>query len=188
MPTLQDGEGQMTLQINFSETQRPFPMGDDRRTDGTIELNPLRFWTGEGSLTFNSNIYEPSKLMDIGESQVALGAAQSFPYFSLALTQNADRNLFFDNDPGPLTVIVNLIWRPDLDTAWESAFKIEGRLSDVEFIPETSILTVNIEPLLYDVNHGETEGWNNASQRRRNADDAGMEYVNKLNQAIRWPP
>ena len=157
----------------------------------TLEVqfsSPVLLWTGEGDLSFDSKTFLPSKLMEISETQVALSSPQSYPSFSQVLTQSGDRMLYFDNDPGPLTTIINLIWRETETDDWESAFKIEGRLSDCVYNPSSQLFTVNIEPVLYDVNHNETEGWNNDSQRRRNANDAGMEYINKLNQDIRWPP
>ena len=182
MPVLQDGYGQLTLEIDFSS-------------------NPVRLWTGDGNLSFGGNTYLPGKLMDIGESQVALSAAQNLPYFSIALTTDGDRTRFLNQDPGPLPAKIQLIWREsetdstpsETDSTrpknkWVSAFTIEGRLSDVEFTPSDSLLTVNIEPRIYDVDKGVTEGWNNASQQRRTEGDKGMEYVNKLNQSIRWPP
>ena len=168
MALLRDAFGQITLEVQFS--------------------SPLLLWTGEGDLLFDSKTYLPSKLIGLTESQVALSTPQSHPSFQQVLSQTADRTLYFDNDPGPLTTIINLIWRETETDNWESAFVIEGRLSDARYVPSEALLTVNIEPILYDINHGITEGWNNASQLRRNSTDKGMEYINKLNQDIRWPP
>lgn len=171
MALLADAQGQLTLEIGFKSP-----------------LIPIRLWTGEDNLIYNGNTFIPGKLMDIGETQIAISPPQSYPYFAMALTQDGDRMRFFNNDPGPLITTIEFLWRIREGLNWQSAFKIEGRLSDAVFTPSDSLFTVNIEPILYDVNHGVTEGWNNASQRRRNSDDAGMEYVNKLNQNIRWPP
>ena len=171
MAILNDGDGQLLLEIGFKSPQIP-----------------VRIWTGEGNLTYKTNVYLPGKLMDVGETQVAISSPQSLPYFTQALTQSGDRLLYLNQDPGPLKATITWIWKLPTATAWTEAFKVEGRLSDVEFTPVNSLLTVSIEPLIYDINHGETLGWNHADQLRRNSTDRGMEYINKLDQGIRWPP
>ena len=171
MAVLSDGEGQLTLEIAFK-----------------TPLIPIRLWTGEGNLRFETNTYLPGKLMDIGETQIALSVPESLPSFAMALTQDGDRLRFFNNDPGPLTTTINYIWRLDHRNPWASAFVVEGRLSEAVVTLADSLLTVTIEALLYDSNHGETEGWNHAAQLRRDATDRGMEYINKLDQSVRWPP
>ena len=113
MPVLDNGFGQLTLDIAFKTPQ-----------------TPIRLWTGDGNLTFGGKTFSPSKLLGIGENHISLGAPQTLPYFEMALTQNADRIKFFNQDPGPLATTIQFIWSVDGQTGWRLAFTIEGRLSE----------------------------------------------------------
>lgn len=169
MAILQNAVGQLTLEVFFA-------------------TDPIRLWTGEGNLTLATKTYIPGKLVDIGETQIAVNEPKNFPYFSMVLTLEGDKNKFFENDPGPLRSLIQFVWRASGSSVWQVATSVEGRLSDVEYTPRDATLTVSLEPQIYDVPTGEVLKWDHPSQQLRDSTDVGMEYVGKLNQPIPWPP
>ena len=96
----------------------------------------------------------------------------------------------FLQDVGAVEVEVSLIYSVDRGATWRSApLSYSGRLSSPTMV--NGRLTVELETLRGDVDHGEIRYWSHEDQERRYPGDKGLEYMRQLAQKgteTGWPP
>ena len=91
---------------------------------------------------------------------------------------------------GAVAVEVALIFSHDKGATWQSApLTYNGRLSSPTMV--NGRLTVELETLRGDVDHGEILYWSHEDQQRRFPGDKGFEYMRQLagkGTETGWPP
>ncbi len=145
------------------------------------------FWSGEGTLTFNSKTYEGAPFIRVSASQSSVGAPRRRLQVSFALTDRTTR-LAFLQDPGPLTVEVTWIHSTDNGATWQLApRKFVGRLSNP--VISGGVYTIEIETYGGDVDRGVPLTWSDDDQQKRFPGDKGFEYLRQLASGIdtSWP-
>ena len=107
----------------------------------------------------------------------------------LPAINQADIQRYLTQDPGPLDVIMSMIWKENFADPWLKAFTFVGKLSD-SFIQD-GILTVECETYTGDVDAGIKRNWSDADQKARFTGDRGLEAMSKISEqglTLSWPP
>ncbi len=157
----------------------------------TIETSPVvRLWTGQGDLTLSGNTYQGGgKALAVGELEISSGSPDRRMTITLSGIPQDLRTQFLE-DVGAVKVKVEWIYSSDQGASWSLApVSFSGRLSTPAL--GDGSLTVELETLRGDVDRGQPRHWSDGDQRRRTADDLGMEYMAQLARKgveTGWPP
>ena len=157
----------------------------------TIQTDPpTRFWTGRGRLDYSGDLFEGGgQAVGVGEVELVSGNPDRRLTITLSSIPSALRAQFLQ-DVGAVEVEVALIFSADRGSTWQSApLSYSGRLSSPTMV--NGRLTVELETLRGDVDHGEVRYWSHEDQMRRFPGDKGMEYMRQLAQKgteTSWPP
>ena len=155
---------------------------------------PLRYWTGQGTLSFqvtgdtalrnwigSGSLIRVSNL-EIGEPDRRLSIQLS--------AVPANRRSHFLQDYGPKRVQLWWIFSLNRGQNWnEAPLKFMGKLSSPQM--HDGSLQVEIETLRGDVDHGTTKMWSHEDQQRSFSGDKGFEHMRALSQQgvdTTWPP
>ena len=156
----------------------------------SIETDPpTRIWTGQGRLNFNGQNHEGAgRLLHVSNIQLETRPSKRVT-ITLSAIPKAIRAQFLQ-DVGALKTTIRLIFSKTQGKTWQAApLSFSGRLSTPNM--SDGKLTVEIETLLGDVDHGITLFWSHEDQQSRDPDDLGMEYMRQLSrQGVEtgWPP
>ena len=140
----------------------------------------LRFWTGEGDLTFKGNTYKSVGITDISELTDELGERDGRMTISLLLLPGADKTTLL-TDIGPVEVTIQLIVSNNYGLTWtEQPIKFIGRLSNPRI--DDNIYTVELERYSGDVDRGYIRLWSHEEQMSRvpGQIDRAFEMSNRL--------
>ena len=157
----------------------------------TINTDPItRFWTGRGRLDYAGELYEGGgRAVGVGEVELVSGNPDQRLTITLSSIPPSVRAEFLQ-DVGAVEVEVSLIFSVDRGATWRSApLSYSGRLSSPTMV--NGRLTVELETLRGDVDHGEIRYWSHEDQERRYPGDKGFEYMRQLAQKgteTGWPP
>ena len=157
----------------------------------TINTSPVtRFWTGRGRLDYLGDLYEGGgRAVGVGEIELVSGNPDRRLTITLSSIPTSVRAEFLQ-DVGAVEVEVALIFSADRGSTWRAApLSYSGRLSSPTMV--NGRLTVELETLRGDVDHGEVRYWSHEDQERRFPGDKGMEYMRQLAQKgteTSWPP
>lgn len=186
--TLDLSAGSLTLEAKVVEAEDSFTLS--YRT-----LNPLRLWTGYGTLTFgNRNYTGAGSVLGVSEVETALGEPDKRVTLSLSGVPRASRRRFLQ-DVGPKEVVIEWIFSLDRGKTWSKApndmtpFTFRGQLSSPSMTQ--GVLTVEVETMRGDVDRGRPLPWSHEDQQQRHPGDRGMEYMRILaNEGVTtaWPP
>ena len=148
----------------------------------TIQTDPpTRFWTGRGRLDYSGDLFEGGgQAVGVGEVELVSGNPDRRLTITLSSIPSALRAQFLQ-DVGAVEVEVALIFSADRGSTWQSApLSYSGRLSSPTMV--NGRLTVELETLRGDVDHGEVRYWSHEDQERRFPGDKGMEYMRQLSE------
>ena len=157
----------------------------------TIQTNPIsRFWTGRGRLDYQGDLFEGGgRAVGVGEVELVSGNPDRRLTITLSSIPPSVRAAFLQ-DVGAVEVEVALIFSTDKGATWRSApLSYSGRLSSPTMV--SGRLTVELETLRGDVDHGEVRYWSHEDQERRFPGDKGCEYMRQLagkGTETGWPP
>ena len=157
----------------------------------TINTSPVtRFWTGRGRLDYQGDLFEGGgRAVGVGEIELVSGNPDRRLTITLSSIPPSVRAEFLQ-DVGAVEVEVSLIFSADRGSTWRAApLSYSGRLSSPTMV--NGRLTVELETLRGDVDHGETRYWSHEDQERRYPGDKGFEYMRQLAQKgteTSWPP
>ena len=139
-----------------------------------VDGNPVTYrrWTGTGNLTYDGQVYRPGGIAEIED--INLGASiTDVTSITLAVTDESDRSLFLDHDPGPSPCKVIEFYRTrPKDGAW-GAWTVDGmytgKLSQPSY--RLGVLSIEVQRTLDDVWRGIPLRWNDTDQQKRSQDD-----------------
>ena len=157
----------------------------------TINTSPVtRFWTGRGRLDYQGDLFEGGgRAVGVGEIELVSGNPDRRLTITLSSIPPSVRAEFLQ-DVGAVEVEVALIYSTDRGDTWRNApLTYNGRLSSPTMV--NGRLTVELETLRGDVDHGEVRYWSHEDQERRFPGDKGFEYMRQLAQKgteTGWPP
>ena len=133
----------------------------------TINTSPVtRFWTGRGRLDYQGDLFEGGgRAVGVGEIELVSGNPDRRLTITLSSIPPSVRAEFLQ-DVGAVEVEVSLIYSADRGATWRAApLSYNGRLSSPTMV--NGRLTVELETLRGDVDHGEIRYWSHEDQERR---------------------
>ncbi len=146
-----------------------------------------RFWTGEGDVTLNSQVYQGRPFITLSAAETTLGAPDRRLTVSFPVTDRTLRQQLLQ-DPGPLTIKILSIYSTDRGQTWNIVPSLfVGRLSKP--VIRDGVYSIEIETYGGDVDRGRPLKWSDEDQRARSSGDRGFEDVRALASGIetRWP-
>ena len=186
--TLDLGAGSLTLEATVVEAEDSFKLSYST-------LNPLRLWTGYGTLTFGGRNYTGTgSVLGVSEVETVPGEPDKRVTLSLSGISLATRRQFLQ-DVGPMEVQIEWVFSLDRGKTWSKApndmtpFTFHGQLSSPSMTQ--GVLTVEVETMRGNVDRGKPLRWSHEDQQRRHPGDKGMEYMRALaNEGVTtaWPP
>ena len=173
MPLLAESQCEIAVEIMYSPT-------------------PLRLWTGDGDLVYETNTYTGGGIVAVGDAEIESEQPIDSFGFDLSALSAANRTRYLNADPGPLQVNVRWMWRASDAEAWKQAALYSGRLNEFQYT--NGVLSVSVKTVAWDVDRGETLLWDNQTQQRLYPGDLGFGYASQLlgeggaAVQIPWPP
>ena len=158
--------------------------------DGFTDLNletDYYFWTGQGELTLNSQVYKTAPdLLSIEGVESRFSQAQARPRVSYSGVRPDIRTLFL-HDPGRVDVVIGAV-RWDGSKWVKMPRVVRGLMTDP--ILQGLTYTFEVTPRTLDVDRGEVRYMTDEDHRRRYPDDELYKHSRTLSDGvdIAWPP
>ena len=154
------------------------------------------FWTGEGDLSFDSKTWRGTTYDGIATVQASpiqnvRQGAPSRVVVNIAVGTPLDtiRHQIVSKDPGPIAVIIRMIYRNSPSDAWtELARKRIGRLSNPTFI--NGMWSYEIESYSGDIDRYAPKRWSHPDQIAEHPGDMFFEFAAGYESGtdVKWPP
>ncbi len=146
-----------------------------------------RYWSGDGSVTYDGETWEGASFIEISQSEKSLGAPNKrlSAFFRLTTDQAYAEAL---QDPGPLQVQIDWVVSEDHGQTWTKVRRVIGKLSAPKIGPN-DVYTIEVETYAGDADRGNPLYWSHEHQKAAYPDDEGFEHMASLSAGIKgtWP-